>query len=149
VPKVGLKEREGLTPKQAEFVVQYILLGNATQAALAAGYSQRGAGQQGGALLKNPQVVAEIEAKSTKLAAAREVKVAITKELLLNEAMATYQEAREEGDYGPARGLLELMAKMQGHIVERKDVRMIARIEDLRDEELEAIVAQSQRDKQR
>ena len=67
-----------LSPKQEKFVDEYMLDLNATQAAIRAGYSERSAGAQGCALLKNPNVSAEIkkrlaDAKSDKIADAQEV----------------------------------------------------------------------------
>ena len=147
MPKVALKNREGLSLQQERFITYYLIDGNATQAAIEAGYAKAGAHVQASRLLTVPKIQAAIEAKKARLAAAREVKLEVTKEYLLRETIDTYKEAREKEDYGPARGLIELAAKLQGLIIERKDVRMIARIEDLRDEELEAIVAQAERDK--
>lgn len=67
-----------LSPKQEKFVNEYMLDMNATQAAIRAGYSERSAGAQGCALLKNPNVSAEVEkrladAKNDKIAEATEV----------------------------------------------------------------------------
>ncbi|HMN09293.1 MAG TPA: terminase small subunit [Gemmatimonadaceae bacterium] len=51
-----------MTPKQARFVAEYLVDLNATQAAIRAGYSVKGAETQGSALLRNPQVSAAIAA---------------------------------------------------------------------------------------
>ena len=45
-----------LTPKQAEFVRQYLVDLNATQAAIRAGYSEKTANEQGSRLLANVSV---------------------------------------------------------------------------------------------
>jgi phage terminase small subunit len=50
-----------LNPKQAAFVREYIVGGNATQAAKRAGYSEKTAHVQGSALLRHPVVKAAIQ----------------------------------------------------------------------------------------
>ena len=47
--------------KRQKFVTAYIELGNATQAAIQAGYSKRSAGTLGSSLLQNVEIKAEIE----------------------------------------------------------------------------------------
>ncbi len=46
----------GLTPRQKKFCDEYMLCGNATQAAVKAGYSEKYAGQNADKLLKNTNV---------------------------------------------------------------------------------------------
>ena len=46
----------GLTPRQKKFCDEYMLCGNATQAAIRAGYSDKYAGQNADKLLKNTNV---------------------------------------------------------------------------------------------
>lgn len=48
--------REFLTVLQARFVDEYVIDGNGTRAAIAAGYSEKGASQQAHALLKLPEI---------------------------------------------------------------------------------------------
>jgi phage terminase small subunit len=50
-----------MTPKQKRFVREYLTDFNATQAAIRAGYSPRGASVQGARLLANAKVQAEVE----------------------------------------------------------------------------------------
>lgn len=52
-----------LTPKQERFVEEYIKTGNATKAALAAGYSKRTAYSIGNENLKKPEILQAIERK--------------------------------------------------------------------------------------
>lgn len=49
-----------LSMKQKRFVIEYLKDHNATKAAIRAGYSKKGAGVQGHALLKNPNVGIEV-----------------------------------------------------------------------------------------
>lgn len=52
---------KALNPKQQQFVVEYLVDLNATQAAIRAGYSPKTAGVQGFDLLKKPEIAAAIE----------------------------------------------------------------------------------------
>jgi phage terminase small subunit len=62
-----LKQRGGLmTPKQTRFVAEYLANGlNVTNAAIAAGYSDKTARQQGSRMLSNPEVAAAVSGKTT------------------------------------------------------------------------------------
>lgn len=53
--------KNGLNHRQVFFIGAYIACGNATQAAIEAGYAENTAGGTGHALLKNPKIAAEIE----------------------------------------------------------------------------------------
>lgn len=57
---------ENLTPKQAQFVREYLIDLSATQAAIRAGYSKKTAGAMGHELLKNPKIQSAIAAASQK-----------------------------------------------------------------------------------
>lgn len=72
-----------MTPKQLRFADEYIASGNATQAALKAGYSSKTAQRTGSENLSKPLIKAYIEAKmaeieSHKIATAQEAMQAIT-----------------------------------------------------------------------
>lgn len=70
-----------VTPKQAIFIAEYLVDGNATRAAIAAGFSARSADVTGAKLLKNAKV-----AKALSLRHARRVdKLEITAERVLGE----------------------------------------------------------------
>ena len=56
-----------LTIKQKKFADEYIISGNATEAAIKAGYSERYAGQNADKLLKNTNVKAYIDERMQKL----------------------------------------------------------------------------------
>lgn len=62
-----------LTPKQAEFVRQYLIDLNATQAAIRAGYSARTAHSQGERLLRHVEVAAALTEAQGKRAAKTEI----------------------------------------------------------------------------
>ena len=71
--------KDGLTPKQAAFVREYLIDHNGTQAAIRAGYSKNGAEVTASQLLRNPKVAQAIKAGEAKL----EKKVEITKEKIV------------------------------------------------------------------
>jgi phage terminase small subunit len=55
-----------MTPKQKLFIKEYLVDLNATRAAIAAGYSERTAGQAGARLLKNVNVAQKLAEKAQK-----------------------------------------------------------------------------------
>lgn len=65
-----------LTHKQRQFVREYLIDRNATQAAIRCGYSERTARQQGSRLLSNADIQAAIEAVNVKAAERSEITVA-------------------------------------------------------------------------
>lgn len=91
----------GLTARQQRFVDAYLVSGNALQSAIAAGYSEKTAGQLGYQLLKNLQVAAAIEAKQAKVSAKLEItaeRVAAELAKLAFSNMADYTRVNAEGD---------------------------------------------------
>ena len=71
----------GMTPKQAIFAAEYLVDGNATRAAIAAGFEAASAHVQGARLLRNPKVAAAIADGRSRMAARLE----ITAERVLQE----------------------------------------------------------------
>lgn len=70
-----------LTPKQAAFVVEYLVDLNATQAAIRAGYAKKAAEVEGSRLLRNAKVQAAVsEAKE-----ARSARVEVTADMVLEQ----------------------------------------------------------------
>ena len=57
----------GVHQRRTRFIKEYLLEQNATKAAIAAGYSEKTAGQQGYRLLKDAKVRAEIEQKNAEI----------------------------------------------------------------------------------
>lgn len=70
-----------MTPKQEMFCKEYLVDLNATQAAIRAGYSEKGAHVQGAQLLSNPKVAAKIQ----ELMDARTKRTQITADSILEE----------------------------------------------------------------
>jgi phage terminase small subunit len=84
---------DALTPKQQAFVTEYLQNGfNATQAAIAAGYSAHSADTQGSRLLANAKVAAVVNARKEAMLVKRE----ITAERVLDEiAKLAYRDPRK------------------------------------------------------
>lgn len=90
---------DGLLPKQAKFVAEYLISGNATQAALAAGYSPKTAHVIGQENLKKPVIASLLQAKNTEIAARQDERLAameLTKERVQREiARIAFFDARK------------------------------------------------------
>lgn len=67
----GISGNDKLTQKQKRFVDEYLVSGNATQAALKAGYSKKAAKQIGTENLAKPSIRAYIEERSAEIASAK------------------------------------------------------------------------------
>ena len=87
-----------LTPKQAEFVRQYLVDLNATQAAIRAGYSERTASKIASELLGKTGVREAIATAQAK----REQRTEITADRVVSElAKIAFADPRELMDWGP------------------------------------------------
>lgn len=78
----------GLLPKQAKFVAEYLITGNATQAAIHAGYSQKTAHVIGQENLRKPAIASLLAQKQTVIAARQDERLAkmeLTEERVLRE----------------------------------------------------------------
>ena len=125
-----------LTVLQERFAAAYAQHGNATKAAIEAGYSEGGASSQGCALLRIPKVRAAIEANL------KDSAPIITRDVLARELWRTYQTCHPReaeipviakgqivgyklgiiGDASASNRALELLAKIGGMMVEKSEV---------------------------
>lgn len=67
---------DGLLPKQTKFVAEYLISGNATKAAIAAGYSPKTAYKIGQENLRKPAIAAILAEKQTEIAARQDERLA-------------------------------------------------------------------------
>ena len=81
-----------LTDRQRRFAVEYLADGNATAAAVRAGYAERSAKQQGHALLQKPEVAQQIQ----KLEAGLSDQLGLDSQESLAEILALFRVAKEE-----------------------------------------------------
>lgn len=128
-----------LTARQQRFVEEYCVDFNGTQAAIRAGYSDKGAEVQAAKLLRIPKVQVEVAKRKSNLAE----KTDITREFLVAETIKVLNDCVTEKSYPTRVRAIELLAKMHGHIVEQRNVRMIKSITDLSEAELAALAGSS------
>lgn len=89
-----------LTIKQKKFADEYIRLGNATQAAINAGYRPKAAGQMGNENLKKPQIAEYIGKKMQALDAKKTMQIQEIMEELTSIARGEIKEERLDKDGG-------------------------------------------------
>lgn len=93
---------------------------------------------RGSKMLAIPRVRAYIEKVEAKLAE----HTAVTKAWTIQQATRTYTEAFARGQYGSATQALQLVARLNGQIVEpQRTLRVITSVADLTDEELAKLAA--------
>lgn len=108
-----------LTARQRAFVDAYLVSGNATDAALTAGYSARRAKQQGSYLLvTNRDVQAELASRRA-LAVSRADDSAAD---VLRDAIATYHAAMADGQFSAATSALRVRASRHPEFSEKHEV---------------------------
>lgn len=97
----------GLTDKQAQFVREYLIDLNATQAYRRAGYNgnENVCAVEGHKLLSNPKIASEV----SRLQAERAEKCDVDALWVLREAKATYLAARDENKLSEAVSALKLV----------------------------------------
>ena len=92
------RDVNGLTPKQARFVLEYMIDLNATQAAIRAGYTPHYADRQGKKLVEKRRVKEAIRVQM----AARESRTLITQDRVLQEiARVAFSDIRNVAEIGP------------------------------------------------
>ena len=95
-----------LKPKHYLFIAHIIRGESATQAAINAGYSKANAHNSGSNLLKNTDVKRELE---------KQINTAgLTPERIIQELYDLYEEAKANGSYGPAKDIMQLIARHNG-----------------------------------
>lgn len=134
-------QRNGLTLKEERFVAEYIVDGNGTRSALAAGYSKGCAQQQATEMLAKPRVRQAIDDRKGKLLA----KLELTAEKVLRDIDRIATAAEKVGEFGPALRGRELLGKhlrmftdkveLTGEVAVKKSAA------DLTDDELATIAA--------
>lgn len=98
-----------LAEKKKAFCREYVIDLNATQAAKRAGYSEKTAYAKGHDLLKEPEVKAEID----RLMAARNQRLDINADYVLQQAVKLHEKCMSDGSFNPASAAraLELIGK--------------------------------------
>ena len=99
-----------LTPKQAQFVQEYIIDLNATAAAKRAGYSEKTAKSQGQRLLTKVDVQRAVQAAKDR----RAQKTGIDKEYVVTNLKGIAEKAMAKSDYSNAIRALDLLGRHTG-----------------------------------
>ena len=120
-----------LTQKQQRFVDEYIISGNATQAAIKAGYSKRSAYSTGQENLKKPVIKAELERRNNEIKSAKTMDMQEVMERLAAMARGETMEETvtnkgEIVETAPKNSdklrAMELIGKRHGAWTDRKEV---------------------------
>ena len=112
--KLTAKQPRELSTKQQRFIAAYN--GNATEAARAAGYSEKNAGRIGGQLMNNPRIMAAIQARETdrkeSSIATREERQKLFTEIMRDKDENTRERLRA----------CELLGKSEGDFLDRQEI---------------------------
>lgn len=119
-----MSERQGLQPRQARFVEEYLVDLNETAAAIRAGYSPRSARVMGSRLLSQNKVQEAVEAK----ARAASSRLHVTREGCLQALVEAFELARAKQDCRAMVGAIGELNKMCGfHAPKRVEVEHVRR----------------------
>ena len=108
---------KGLTLKQERFVDEYLIDGNATQAAIRAGYSEKTAEVIGHENLSKPKIGQAIRRKRKNLSE----KVEVTQEYVIESIVRIAKKAEESGNHQAALKGMNMLAKHLGMYIERSE----------------------------
>lgn len=113
-----------LTPKQQKFCEEYAASGNATQSAIAAGYSPKTAYSIGEENLRKPDIIAEIKRLSQRATKARIMKIEERKERLSKIAWNSFDE-------NAVIRSIEALNKMDGLYIQKHEVQVTRSLADI------------------
>ena len=122
------RDRDGLTPKQARFVAEYLVDSNGTQAAIRAGYSANSANEQASRLLAHANISNVIRRKRERL----QSKVDLSIEGILTDLKQIVDECKATGklrDSHAAIKGLNLLGKHLGMFSDKLQVEGAVTIE--------------------
>lgn len=113
-----------LTLKQQKFCEEYAASGNATQSAIAAGYSPKTAYSIGEENLRKPDIIAEIKRLSQRATKARIMKIEARKERLSEIAWNSVDE-------NAVIRSIEALNKMDGLYIQKHEVQVTRSLADI------------------
>lgn len=129
-----------LTPKQKAFAEFYAASGNATDAAIKAGYSEKTAQQIGAENLLKP-VISDYLATLTKNDAENRIMSAIERQTFLTDVVrGAIKEGENSAKLSDRIRACELLGKMQGDFVEKQSIELTNH-NDFRDEIIARVLA--------
>ena len=111
-----------LNPRQERFVAEYLKDGNASRAAVAAGYSPKAAKDRGWNLLhESPAVMNALEIARKEVAEKSKYNL----EKAMNEAQEAIDFAKQTENANAYVKAVELRSKLNGLLIEKHDVRTV------------------------
>lgn len=113
-----------LTLKQQKFCEEYAASGNATQSAIAAGYSPKTAYSIGEENLRKPDIIAEIKRLSQRATKVRIMKIEERKERLSKIAWNSFDE-------NAVIRSIEALNKMDGLYIQKHEVQVTRSLADI------------------
>ena len=122
-----------LTQKQRRFVDEYIISGNATQAAIKAGYAPKAAAQTGAENLKKPYIAKAIEDRNKQIASEKimDMREAMERLSAIARGETTEERVTPQGDvvkikpsHADQIRAIELIGKRNGAWTEKKEVEL-------------------------
>lgn len=123
------KNKNGLTQKQENFVFEYLKSGNATEAAIKAGYSKKTAYSIGEENLRKPVIVAEIDRSRQKVIEKHSIDV----DWLINQLKENHAIARELCEISNSNKALELIGRTKVVSAFEKEVQAEVNIHQSKD----------------
>lgn len=127
MPKINSKS--GLSQKQEDFVFEYLKSGNATEAAIKAGYSKKTARFVGCENLTKPNIVAEINRRRQKVIEKHNIDV----DWLINQLKENHEIARELCEISNSNKALELIGRTKVVSAFEKEVQAEVNIHQSKD----------------
>ena len=135
-----------LTPKQKEFVELYLGGMNATEAYKLAGYKVKNdnvAGPESSKLLRNPKISQEVtRLKAGELAEKVEKarKYDIDQDWLISQYIDTINDARAVKHFNVVKGCIDSIAKLTGHLLDRRELAISGEISHLQQLDTETLM---------
>ncbi len=111
----GKPQEKPLNPRHEAFCQYFVLGGNATYAARAAGYAPKSCNNQGYRLMRRPRIRARVAAIRSELARA----YGLDAHVLLGKLEALYQRAIEDHHFHAGVRAVEAQARIAGHMAGR------------------------------
>lgn len=119
----------GLVDQKHEAFAHSVAAGHSlSESARRAGFSKSSAHNSGSRLAKRPDVRARINELLSAQAAENAGPGVASREWIISEVIETHRLAREEANHAVSKQCLELLAKLQGHLAERKQAPNAAEV---------------------
>lgn len=123
------KNKKGLTQKQQDFVYEYLKSGNATDAAIKAGYSEKTSYSIGQENLNKPVIAEEINKRRSEVVKKHNIDV----DWIVTQLKENHELAREFGEISNSNKAIELIGKTKIVSAFEKEVQAEVNLHQSRD----------------